>query len=198
MATAMTDPEPGVVLASTSRYRRALLQRLLPTFRCSNPDVDEAPLPGEDPRELALRLALAKAATAAGGPEIVIGSDQVAALGEQILGKPGKLETAVAQLQACAGKSVVFYTGVCVMGPSGGAAISYMDLTTVHFRPLTEGEIRRYLAREEPYDCAGSFKAEGLGVVLMDRLESQDPTAIQGLPLIWLAGCLRQLGLSLP
>lgn len=194
----MTEPEPGVILASTSRYRRALLQRLLPEFRCHNPDIDEAPHPGEGPRELALRLAQAKAATAAGGPEIAIGSDQVAALGQQILGKPGKLETAVTQLQACAGKPVVFYTGVCVIGPSGGDGSSHVDLTTVHFRPLSEAEIRRYLAREEPYDCAGSFKAEGLGVVLMDRLESQDPTAIQGLPLIWLAGCLRRLGLTLP
>jgi len=194
----MTDPEPSVVLASTSQYRRALLQRLLPDFSCHSPDVDETPRPGEGPRELAIRLAQSKAATAAGGPEIVIGSDQVAALGEQILGKPGNLETAVTQLQACAGKSVIFYTGVCVIGPSGGAASNYVDITTVHFRPLNEAEIRRYLAREAPYDCAGSFKAEGLGVVLMDRLESQDPTAIQGLPLIWLAGCLRQLGLALP
>jgi len=194
----MPDPEPSVVLASTSKYRRALLQRLLPDFRCHNPDVDEAPLPGEGPRDLALRLARNKAATAAGGAEIVIGSDQVAALGEQILGKPGNLETAVTQLVACSGKSVTFYTGVCVLGPSGGSSTSHVDLTTVYFRSLTEAEIRRYLTREEPYDCAGSFKAEGLGVVLMDRLESQDPTAIQGLPLIWLAGCLRQQGLTLP
>ncbi|MGI9330118.1 MAG: Maf family protein [Gammaproteobacteria bacterium] len=194
----MTDPEPGVVLASTSPYRRALLQRLLPDFRCHNPDVDEAPRRGENPRDLAIRLARSKAATAADGPEIVIGSDQVAALGAQILGKPGNRETAVKQLLACSGKTVVFYTGVCVMGPAGSTESSHVDVTTVYFRPLDEAEILRYLAREEPYDCAGSFKAEGLGVVLMDRLESQDPTAIQGLPLIWLAGCLREQGLSLP
>lgn len=187
-----------VVLASTSRYRRELLTRLLPDFACRSPDVDETPLEGEGPEALAHRLACMKARSAADGSSLVIGSDQVPALGERLLTKPGSLAPAVAQLTACSGQQVVFYTGVCVIDPRDRKEHTHVDRTTVHFRDLEPGEIRRYLEREEPFDCAGSFKAEGLGVVLMERIENQDPTAIQGLPLIWLANCLRALGVNLP
>ena len=194
----MKPEPPPVVLASTSRYRRALLERLLPAFSCQSPDVDETPLAGESPAALAERLACLKARSAAGGPAIVIGSDQVPALGSQVLSKPESLEPAMAQLQACSGRQVVFHTGVCVIGPGGTAERFHMDRTIVHFRTLETAEIRRYLEREEPFDCAGSFKAEGLGVVLMERIENEDPTGIQGLPLIWLANCLRSMGVPLP
>lgn len=187
-----------VVLASTSRYRRALLARLLTDFSCRSPHVDETPRAGETPRALAARLARLKAESAAGGAEIVIGSDQVAALGDRVLSKPGALGSAVEQLTACSGQSVNFYTAVCVIGPDVDVPRTHVDLTTVVFRPLSAAEIRRYLEREQPFDCAGSFKAEGLGVSLMQRIDNQDPTAIQGLPLIWLADCLRALGITLP
>lgn len=187
-----------VVLASTSRYRRALLERLLTEFSCRSPDVDETPQPQEPPRELAERLARLKAESAAGESVIVIGSDQVAAVDNRVLSKPGALEPAIAQLTACSGRRVVFYTAVCVIGPGGTTQRTHVDVTTVVFRQLSAAEIRRYLEREQPFDCAGSFKAEGLGVALMERIENQDPTAIQGLPLIWLADALRSLGLALP
>jgi septum formation protein len=186
------------VLASTSVYRRALLGRLLTDFSCRAPGIDEQPQPGEPPRALAERLAWLKATAVAGRAEIVIGSDQVAALGKRKLSKPGGFEPAMAQLESCSGHRVHFYTAVCVIGPGGTDVRTCVDTTTVHFRVLTRAEICRYLEREEPYDCAGSFKAEGLGVVLMERIDNQDPTAIQGLPLIWLAGCLRSMGLPLP
>ncbi len=194
----VSQDKPPVVLASTSRYRRELLARLLTEFSCHSPAVDETPQSGETPRALAERLARLKAQSAASGSAIVIGSDQVAAVGERILSKPGALEPAIAQLAACSGHSVVFYTAVCVIGPGAGALHTHVDLTTVVFRSLSAAEIRRYVEREQPFDCAGSFKAEGLGVALMERIENQDPTAIQGLPLIWLAGCLRTLGIALP
>lgn len=198
LGPAMTQEQPAVILASTSPYRRALLARLLPEFSCRSPATDETPLPGEAPGALALRLARLKAQSAAGGPEIVIGSDQVPALGDQVLSKPGAMQPAIAQLEACSGRRVVFHTGVCVIGPGGAPEHVHVDETVVHFRKLRSAEIRRYLEREEPFDCAGSFKAEGLGVVLMEQIASADPTGIQGLPLIWLAECLRSMGLALP
>jgi len=184
-----------VILASTSRYRRELLGRLLSDFRCRAPEVDETPIPGEAPAERARRLALLKAEACAEPGQVVIGSDQVASLDGRILRKPGGFEAALAQLQACSGRSVQFHTAVSVIGPGGGD--SHLDLTQVNFRSLDTARLAAYLRREQPYDCAGSFKSEGLGVMLMDSIETRDPTALQGLPLIWLAGCLQRMGIGL-
>jgi septum formation protein len=191
-----------LVLASTSRYRRDLLSRLTPSFRTLAPDVDESARAGELPPALATRLALAKArAVAAQCPDsIIIGSDQVAAIDATPLGKPGTVTAACAHLAACSDRSVVFHTALCVIdtrsaSPSTCTAI---DTTTVVFRKLTTAEIERYIALEQPLDCAGSFKAEGLGISLFERIEATDPTALIGLPLIQLARLLREAGLAIP
>lgn len=190
---------PDVLLASQSPYRRELLGRLLGTFSCLAPDVDESARPGEAPEQLAERLAQLKAsAGAANAPgKVVIGSDQVAALGTQILGKPGTVERAVSQLLQCSGQVVYFHTAVCLLGPNSGDQLQHMDTTRVHFRTLTEAEARHYVAADQPLDCAGSFKAERRGVILLESIDSRDPTAIQGLPLIWLAAALRQRGVQI-
>ncbi|KAB2897870.1 MAG: septum formation inhibitor Maf [Burkholderiaceae bacterium] len=199
----MLEPSPPprpLVLGSTSRYRRELLQRLHLPFEVAAPDVDETPAPGEAPRALALRLALAKArAVAAQHPDaVVIGSDQVADLAGEPLGKPGTHERATAQLQRMRGHTVVFQTAVAVVCQATG--FEQMDLAPVEvrFRDLSDAEIERYLRAEEPYDCAGSAKSEGLGVSLLDAIVSDDPTALVGLPLIRLARMLRAAGLTLP
>lgn len=187
-----------LVLASTSRYRRELLARLRLPFDVARPDVDETPRPGEAPAALAARLARAKAeAVAAGGEAWVIGSDQVAALGDTALGKPGSVEAARAQLRRMSGRSVVFLTGVC-LAHGDGRAWQALDTTTVRFRTLADDEIARYVAAERPLDCAGSFKSEGLGIALFDAIETADPTALVGLPLIATAALLRQAGFALP
>lgn len=188
-----------LVLGSTSVYRRELLSRLGLRFDVARPDVDETPLPGEAPRSLALRLAEAKAlAVARQRPGAwVIGSDQVAELEGQPLGKPGTRERAVAQLEAMSGRSVVFHTAVCVTRADTTPRVE-LDRTTVRFRELERGEIERYLDRERPFDCAGSFKSEGLGIALFDAIESTDPTALVGLPLIITARRLREAGFRLP
>jgi septum formation protein len=195
----MSSPPP-VILASGSSYRRELLARILPVFECAVPGIDESPLPGESPNEVAIRLAALKAGHCADEhPEaLVIGSDQVPAIDGQIFGKPGSHEQATAQLRRCSGKSVIFYTAVSVLGPAALPPDSYVDKTTVCFRELRDEQIERYLNQEKPYDCAGSFKAEALGIVLLDRIESTDPTGIQGLPLIWLSACLNRRGFPLP
>lgn len=191
-----------IVLASTSRYRRELLARLLPDFAVDAPDVEETPIASESPRDIAIRLASAKAhAVAARHPgAIVIGSDQVAELAGRALGKPGSAEAARAQLAAGSGKTVLFHTALCVVDTRGGsiAARSAIDCTQVVFRTLDAAAIARYVDIEKPLDCAGSFKAEGLGIALFERIESSDPTALIGLPLIALAQLLREAGLSLP
>jgi septum formation protein len=194
--------QPDLVLASTSRYRRELLARLVSDFRVVAPDVDEAPRAGETPAALAGRLAQAKAvAVAAACPDsLVVGSDQVAELGGRILGKPGTREAARAQLAASSGRTVVFHTAVCLADarsapPRCEAAI---DRTEVVFRPLADEEIARYVDREQPLDCAGSFKAEGLGIALFEHIGTKDPTALIGLPLIALARLLRAAGFTLP
>lgn len=199
----MLEPSPPprpLVLGSTSRYRRELLQRLHLPFEVAAPDVDETPAPGEAPRALALRLALAKArAVAAQHPEaVVIGSDQVADLAGEPLGKPGTHERATAQLQRMRGHTVVFQTAVAVVCQATG--FEQMDLAPVEvrFRDLSDAEIERYLRAEEPYDCAGSAKSEGLGISLLDAIVSDDPTALVGLPLIRTARMLRAAGLTLP
>nr|WP_314541971.1 Maf family nucleotide pyrophosphatase [uncultured Ottowia sp.] len=190
----------ALVLASTSRYRRELLARLALPFETAAPDVDETPRAGEAPRELALRLALEKAqAVAARKPQaIVIGSDQVADLHGQPLGKPGTHERAAAQLARMSGQIVLFHTAVAVVQASRGFAQSSLATVTVRFRTLDAATIERYLLAEQPYDCAGSAKSEGLGIALLQAIESDDPTALIGLPLIRTAQLLRAAGLTLP
>ncbi|SEK56853.1 septum formation protein [Roseateles sp. YR242] len=189
-----------LVLGSTSRYRRELLARLQWPFDVASPDVDETPRPDEAPQALARRLALAKAqAVASRWPEaIVIGSDQVADLDGQPLGKPGNHERAVAQLRAMRGKTVIFHTALAVVCQSSGFTATDLAPVEVRFRDLSDAEIEAYLRAEQPYDCAGSAKAEGLGISLLDAIQSDDPTALIGLPLIRTCTLLRQAGLSLP
>lgn len=162
--------------------------------------VDEAALPGEDPLALVTRLAKAKAqAVAERYPQgVIVGSDQAAILGRTILGKPGTVDKCVEQLKNASGSRVQFYTAVHVFDVRNRRHDAHVDTTTVTFRTLSETEIRDYVARENPLDCAGGFKVEGLGISLFERIDSQDPTALIGLPLIWLAGALRRSGFSLP
>ncbi|MEN9705902.1 MAG: hypothetical protein RLZZ393_1781 [Pseudomonadota bacterium] len=200
--TAMTTA-PLLVLGSTSPYRRELLGRLGLPFETCSPGVDETPLEGEAPTERALRLALAKArAVAAEHPgAIVVGSDQVASLGEgaaaRILRKPGNADRCLEQLLMLSGHAARFDTAVAVVAP-GRETATHVDVTRVRFRNFDAVEANRYIVREPALDCAGGFKCEGLGVTLMDALETTDPTGLVGLPLIWLAGALRRAGLDLP
>ena len=191
---------PEIILASTSPYRRELLARLRLPFRTARPEVDETRLPGEAPAALASRLALAKAqAVAAQHPAaIVIGSDQVAHAGDEIFGKPGTIERAIAQLRQMSGQTVLFQTAMAVIRQQDGIVLQESVPTEARFRTLTDAEITRYVATEQPLDCAGSAKAEALGISLLDALTSDDPTAIIGLPLIRLAHMLRTLGVALP
>jgi len=188
-----------VVLGSTSRYRRELLSRLHLPFEVAAPEVDETPLPGEAPRELALRLALAKArAVSARHPQaVVIGSDQVADLAGQPLGKPGTHERAVQQLRQMRGQTVVFQTALAVVCQTSGFEQVDLAPVRVRFRDLTDTEIDNYLQIEKPYDCAGSAKSEGLGIALLESIENDDPTALVGLPLIRTARMLRAAGVPL-
>lgn len=200
----MTSAQPianlRLVLASTSPYRRQLLERFGQRFTVAAPDVDESPLPGESPIDLVNRLARAKAEVVArrNPRSVVIGSDQIAVFGRDIIGKPGNPERCIEQLKAFSGQRLTFYTAVHVIQSDSGSNEGHLDVTTVYFRKLTDDEIARYVARERPVNCAGGFKAEGMGIALFERIESQDPTALIGLPLIWLAGALRRGGLTLP
>lgn len=189
---------PTLILGSTSRYRRELLSRLRLPFEVHSPDVDEAPLEHEAPADLAVRLAQAKArAVAARFPHaVVIGSDQVADLDGEAIGKPGSHERAIQQLRSMSGRSVVFHTAIAVVRESTGFAESALVPVTVRFRRLSEAEIEHYLNAEQPYDCAGSAKAEAMGIALLDAIESNDPTALIGLPLIKTCQLLRQAGLD--
>ena len=186
-----------LILASTSPYRRALLERLGLDFECVPPGSDETPRRGESSSSLAQRLAYAKAnAIARKNPgALVIGSDQVASLGDQLLGKPGDMETATRQLQQSSGRSVLFHTAVCLANSQGRANTVTVE-SRVDFRELEDVEIENYLRREQPFDCAGSFKCEGQGIALFERLESEDPTALEGLPLIATAQLLRAAGMD--
>ena len=185
-----------LILASGSAYRRELLTRIAPNFSVKTSNINEKPRTDEKPYDIAVRLAEAKArAIAAEHPDaIVIGSDQVAAHNGNALGKPGDFATAVKQLSACAGDQVQFYTAVHVRCDTGAFAETYVDTTTVHFRVLSPTEIENYLRAEEPWDCAGSFKSEGLGIALFSSIDNKDPSALIGLPLIWLCGALRRAG----
>lgn len=189
-----------IILGSTSRYRRELLQRLRLPFTAATPLIDETPLPEETPTVLAQRLALAKArAVAAVYPHaIVIGSDQVCDLQGRSLGKPGTHEKAVAQLQAMRGETVLFHTAVAVVCQQTGFEECALSAVRVQFRNLSDAEIERYLHADQPYDCAGSAKSESLGITLLDAIHSDDPTALIGLPLIATARLLRAAGVQLP
>ena len=195
---------PSLILASTSKYRRELLARLGLPFSCKAPGVEETARSGERAGELAARLARAKAAAVALlHPDAwVIGSDQVAvrtgSAGEEILGKPGTEARCIEQLQACSGSSVAFVTAVAVVRHDERAAHEFSDTTRVVFRTLDEATIARYVARERPLDCAGGFKSEGLGISLCESIDSHDPTALIGLPLIRLSAALRSVGFELP
>ncbi len=193
-------PLPPLLLASGSPYRRALLERLELPFSWASPAVDETPLPGETPAELAGRLARAKALALSDryADHLIIGSDQAAALDGRMLSKPGTFEAAQAQLRAASGRMVTFYTGLCLYDPRGDRASTAVEPFTVHFRQLQPDEIDRYLQREQPFDCAGSFKAEGLGITLFERLSGDDPNALTGLPLIRLVSLLRKAGWQIP
>ena len=185
---------PPIILASTSRYRRELLARLKLPFTARSPDVVEDAIAGEAPAAMAARLALAKAARIAAANAIVIGSDQVASLDGQVLRKPGTAEVAVAQLRLAQGRTVVFNTAVAVIATGSGTTLRHVDRTEVLFRRLDDAALERYVQLESPLDCAGSFKSEGLGVALFERISSEDPTALIGLPLIFVAAALRKLG----
>jgi septum formation protein len=191
----MTRP---LVLCSTSRYRRDLLARLRLTFDCAAPEVDESPLPGESATALSERLALAKArALAPRFPgAVLIGSDQVASCAGVLLGKPGSRERAAEQLSLAAGRVVEFHTAVAVLDADSGRHRVERDLTTVRFRALGQDAIERYLELEPALDCAGSFKCEGLGIALFEAIDTRDPTALVGLPLIATARVLREFGLD--
>ena len=190
----------NLILASTSRYRRELLLRLGLPFQTARPDVDETPFPNESPLFLAQRLAEAKARSVAKSfpHDWVIGSDQVAELDGQAIGKPENFERAADQLSAASGKTMRFFSAFCVLRAEPNRIIANTDITTVHFRQLNAAEIERYLHKEQPYDCAGSFKAEGLGIGLFEAIDSRDPTALVGLPLIATARLLRQAGFRIP
>lgn len=188
----------GLILASTSAYRRELLARLGVPFEAEAPGIDETREPGEAPLALARRLAAAKAAAVAvRHPDAwVIGSDQLAFRDDEVLGKPGSSERCLAQLEASSGRAVTFLTAVCLLRHRDGACHTTVDTTIVHFRANDTARLRRYIERERPFDCAGGFKSEGLGIALFERIESNDPTALIGLPLVWLAGALAEVRLD--
>ncbi|CAN7620571.1 Maf-like protein [Duganella sp. LjRoot269] len=187
-----------LVLASSSAYRKELLSRLQLPFEVAVPDIDETPLAGESPSATALRLAREKAAAVAAKMPgyIVIGSDQVATLDGEQIGKPGNHANALAQLRKMRGREVIFHTALCVFDGRNGQAQVEDIRTAVTFRDLPDAELDAYLRIEQPYDCAGSAKNEALGIAILERIDSSDPTALTGLPLIALTGMLRRIGVS--
>ncbi len=197
--TAVLPPQRALVLGSTSRYRQELLQRLRIPFSVAAPDVDETPLTGEAPAALAMRLALAKArAVASTFPQaVVIGSDQVADLDGVPLGKPGTHERAVVQLRQMRGRTVIFQTAVAVVCLASGFEQAALAAVKVRFRQLSDEAIENYLQAEQPYDCAGSAKSEGLGIALLEAIDSDDPTALIGLPLIRTCHLIEAAGIRL-
>jgi septum formation protein len=189
---------PEIILASASQYRAELLRKLHLDFISRGSHVDETPLPGESPEQLAVRLSQAKAeALAAAYPNhLIIGSDQVAACGDEFLNKPGDREQAIRQLKAQSGKTIRFYTGICVLNSGNGQSLSDIDICSVHFKTLTGSQIERYVDLEQAFDCAGSFKSEGLGIALFSRITGDDPNALVGLPLIKLIALLAEFGVD--
>ncbi|HED15445.1 MAG TPA: septum formation inhibitor Maf [Gammaproteobacteria bacterium] len=196
----MNDSTPQLILGSTSPFRRELLQRLGLPFNTTAPDVDETHLPGESPQDLVKRLSVAKAQAVASqfADALIIGSDQVAVLDGDILGKPGNHDRAVEQLCRASGRCVRFYTGLCLYNSKTNQYQLDVVPFEVVFRKLTDQQIERYLQREQPYNCAGSFKSEALGITLFEAMRGDDPTALIGLPLIRLTGMLMEAGLALP
>ncbi|MDH4055082.1 MAG: Maf family protein [Gammaproteobacteria bacterium] len=197
----MQNPSaPTIILASSSPYRRGLLDRFLDSYEAISPDVDESNNEGRTPAALATHLARKKAEAVATNARqaLVIGADQLAVLDDRVLGKPGDHQKAVEQLLAASGKSVTFLTAVCILDPIGRTRHEHTDKTTVHFRQFDRRLAEAYLRHDQPYDCAGSFKLEGAGFVLFDSVNADDPTALIGLPMIWVAGRLLELGYLLP
>lgn len=197
----MQNPSSSpIVLASSSRYRRGLLDRFLDDFESVSPDVDETPEPGMDAKSLAEVLARRKAEAVSSSHRdaLVIGADQLAVLDERVLGKPGDHQTAVEQLLAASGKTVRFLTAVCILDPASRTRSEHVDETIVRFRRFDRRLAEVYLRHDEPYDCAGSFRIEGAGFVLFESVRTDDPTALIGIPMIWLAGRLRELGYLIP
>ena len=185
-----------ILLASSSRYRQGLLDRFLDDYQTVSPDIDESALPGEEPQSLASRLARGKAeaVSSANREALVIGADQLAVLGDRVLGKPGEHGKAVEQLLAASGQSVRFLTAICVLDPLSRQRLEHTDITVVRFRNFDRRVADAYLKHDEPYDCAGSFRIEGAGFILFESVTTDDPTALVGLPMIWLAGRLQELG----
>lgn len=197
----MQNPSaPNVILASSSRYRRGLLDRFLDEFETVVPGVDESAVAGQDPQELAAALARRKAEAVSSHyrDALIIGADQLAVLDGEVIGKPGDHTRAVEQLLAASGKTLHFLTAVCVLDPVGRRRYEHIDHTEVRFRKFDLRQVEAYLRHDEPYDCAGSFKVEGAGFVLFRSVSTEDPTALIGLPMIWLAATLRELGHLLP
>lgn len=192
-------PDKTIILASSSPYRAELLKKLIPDFSCQSPDIDETPKTDECPKELALRLSIEKANTIAKGTDnnsIIIASDQTACVNGKILNKPGNFEKAFEQLSVQSGNKVDFYTGLSVLDTATGKHLSDVVLFTVYFRDLSEQEIESYLKKEQPYNCAGSFKSEGLGITLFEKMQGDDPNSLIGLPLIKLNTFLSELGVN--
>lgn len=197
----MQNPSsPAIVLASASEYRRGLFDRFLDDFQAVSPDIDERNVDELEPKALASQLARkkAEAVSMTARNALVIGADQLAVLEDQVLGKPGDHQKAVEQLLAAAGKTVTFFTAVCVLDPVGRNRYEYVDTTTVRFRQFDRRLAEAYLRHDEPYDCAGSFKIEGAGFVLFESVKTDDPTALIGLPMIWLSDVLLELGYLIP
>ncbi|OOY50083.1 Maf family protein [Solemya velum gill symbiont] len=192
------EQQRQLVLASTSPFRRELLVKLAISFDTADPSVDETALEDENPEELVTRLAHAKAKAVSADFEdaLIIGSDQVAVIDGEILGKPGNHERAMQQLKAAAGRLVTFYTGLCLLDTATGRSEALCEPFSVHFRQLSESQINHYLVKEEPYNCAGSFKSEGLGIALFRKLEGDDPNTLIGLPLIRLVELLEKSGIE--
>ena len=193
-------PGPVLVLASSSQYRRSLLERLRLPFEVAAPQVDERPHPGETPRATALRLAHTKAHTvgAARPRDLIIGSDQVASLEGAPLGKPGNHEAALAQLRTMRGRTIDFHTAICLLDATRGTSEVEEVPTSVQFRRFSDEQAERYLRIDQPYDCTGSAKIEALGIALVERVHSTDPSALIGLPLIALVGMLMRAGVPVP
>jgi septum formation protein len=189
-----------ILLASSSRYRQRLLDRFLNDYETASPGIDESRREGEPAAELVCRLAREKAeAVASKNPDaLIIGADQLAVLDDDVLGKPGDHQRAVEQLLAASGKQVEFLTAVCILDPVTRRRYEHTDTTRVRFRSFDRRVADTYLRHDEPYDCAGSFRIEGAGFVLFESVSTEDPTALIGLPMIWLAGTLRELGYLLP
>jgi septum formation protein len=197
----MQNPSsPSILLASASRYRQGLLDRFLDDYETVSPGIDEARQDDENPMAMASRLAREKAeAVSSKNPDaLIIGADQLAVLEDDVLGKPGDHQKAVEQLLQASGKLVQFLTAVCVLDPVTRGRYEHTDVTRVRFRSFDRRLADTYLRHDEPYDCAGSFKIEGAGFVLFESVQTDDPTALIGLPMIWLAGTLKELGYLLP